>query len=381
MRRAINPLRSVAFSVGYAAASIGALLLAGCSTTPLPPMQDTAPLPQAGTRQGPPASASVPSLPPAGSGRGAYYKDDGPADAIPEGLAATPDAQPRIEPILPRANRPYVVFGKSYTPISDERPFRQRGIASWYGKKFHGQRTSSGEPYDMFKMTAAHPTLPIPSYVRVTHVASGKQVIVRINDRGPFHSGRVIDLSYTAALKLGYLGRGSGEVEVERLLPDEIARINSKPVQIATTEAVAQVEVGAVAAPSVVTTSSAPAPADRAAQAAPWLASAPASSPEQLSTSSVPAAADSAAPGQPPVFATAGSFYLQLGAFSQQANANQAAQRMSAPGTTPWPGLQVVQSNGLYRLYGGPYASRAEAEAAAQRVAVANSVQAIIVQR
>lgn len=346
-------------------------------------MQDKAPLPQAGTRQGPAASASVtpPALPPAGSGRGAYYKDDGPADAIPEGLAATPDAQPRIEPILPRANRPYVVFGKSYTPISDERPFRQRGIASWYGKKFHGQRTSSGEPYDMFKMTAAHPTLPIPSYARVTHVASGKQVIVRINDRGPFHSSRVIDLSYTAALKLGYLGRGSGEVEVERLLPDEIARINSKPAQLAATEAVADVQTGAVAAPVVVTTSSGPTPESPAAQSAPLLASAPASSPEQVSASSTPAATGSPAQGQPPVLGSAGSYYLQLGAYSQQANANQAAQRLGVSGTMPLPALQVVQSNGLYRLYGGPYASRAEAEAAAQRVAVANSVKAIIVQR
>src|SRR5690606_2548355 len=119
----------------------------------------------------------------------------------------------------------YVVFGKRYVPITDQRPLKERGRGSWYGKKFHGQTTSSGEPYDMYKMTAAHPTLPLPSYVRVTNLASGRQVIVRVNDRGPFHSGRIIDLSYTAALKLGYLAAGSAELEVERLLPDEIERL------------------------------------------------------------------------------------------------------------------------------------------------------------
>lgn len=371
VRRTINSLQSGLIAARRAAACMLVLIIAGCTSTPLPPMQEIgAPAVQASPRPAPAASATAPTLPPAGSGRGGYYMDDGPADAIPEGLAATPDAQPRIEPLLPRANRPYVVFGKSYVPITDNKPFRQRGVASWYGKKFHGQRTSSGEPYDMFKMTAAHPTLPIPSYVRVTHVASGKQVIVRINDRGPFHSGRVIDLSYTAALKLGYLGRGSGEVEVERLLADDIARINSNPTPVATTEAVATVQVDAVAAPAVMSTSSNPAPEVRTAEAAPTPSPAPASSPPAWSPGTVAA-------GQTGVVSAAGAFYLQLGAFTQQANATQAAQRLSATGAA----VQVVQSNGLYRLYGGPFASRAEAEAAAQRVAVASSVQAIIVQR
>jgi len=103
-------------------------------------------------------------------------------------------------------------------------PFTQRGTASWYGKKFHGQKTSSGETYDMYKMTAAHPTLPIPSYARVTNLANRKSVVVRINDRGPFHTDRIIDLSYAAAYKLGYTGAGSARVEIEAIVPSQAQR-------------------------------------------------------------------------------------------------------------------------------------------------------------
>jgi rare lipoprotein A len=113
-------------------------------------------------------------------------------------------------------------MGKSYRPLTSVQPFKQRGLASWYGKRFHGQKTSSGEPYDMYKMTAAHPTLPIPSYVRVTRVSNGKSVIVRVNDRGPFHSNRIIDLSYVAAYKLGYLQSGQAEVSIEAIVPGQV---------------------------------------------------------------------------------------------------------------------------------------------------------------
>ncbi len=147
--------------------------------------------------------------------RGAYYLDDGPGANPPVDLASIPDAVPQPEPLLPRATRPYSVFGRQYTPMTQVEPFRQRGIASWYGRRYHGQPTSSGERYDMYAMTAAHPTLPIPSYARVTNVANGRSVVVRVNDRGPFLQDRVIDLSYTAAAKLGYVEAGSAEVEVE----------------------------------------------------------------------------------------------------------------------------------------------------------------------
>jgi rare lipoprotein A len=151
--------------------------------------------------------------------KGGYYKDDGPGASPPSSLSGVADAKPRNEPLHRYANRPYEVFGKKYVPLASVRPFHQRGVASWYGKRFHGQKTASGETYDMYAMSAAHPILPIPSYVRVTHLKSGKQVIVRINDRGPFHSGRVIDLSYAAAHRLGLLGTGSGEVEIEAIVP------------------------------------------------------------------------------------------------------------------------------------------------------------------
>ena len=161
---------------------------------------------------------------PAPQRSGGYYKDDGPGANPPPNLASIPDAVPRTEPLHKYANRPYEVFGKKYTPMASVQPFTQRGVASWYGKRFHGQKTSSGETYDMYKMTAAHPTLPIPSYARVTNVANRRSVVVRINDRGPFHAGRIIDLSYAAANKLGYIGVGSAQVEVEAIVPAQAQR-------------------------------------------------------------------------------------------------------------------------------------------------------------
>ena len=171
-----------------------------------------------------PASAGAPS-------RGAYYKDDGPGASPPPDLAAIPDAVPRLEPLHRFANRPYQVFGKDYVPVASLAPFRQAGIGSWYGRRYHGAPTSSGELYNMYAMTAAHPTLPIPSYARVTNLANGRSVVVRINDRGPFHSDRIVDLSYTAAWKLGYVEAGSARLEVESLLPGK-----EEPVREAKTE-------------------------------------------------------------------------------------------------------------------------------------------------
>ena len=152
---------------------------------------------------------------------GGFYKDDGPGDKPPEDIEAIPDAVPKPEPLHRFANNPYSVLGRDYVPQRGLQPYKVRGVGSWYGRKFHGQKTSSGEPYDMYGMTAAHPTLPIPSYVRVSNPANGKSVVVRVNDRGPFHSDRVIDLSWTAAWKLGYIGQGSTLVEVESILPGQ----------------------------------------------------------------------------------------------------------------------------------------------------------------
>jgi peptidoglycan lytic transglycosylase len=145
--------------------------------------------------------------------------DDGPGGALPRNPDGIADARPRSEPLNPGANSPYTALGRKYVPYQSLKPYRARGIASWYGRKFHGKPTSSGERYDMYAMTAAHTILPIPSYARVTNLSNGRSVVVRVNDRGPFHPERIIDLSYTAAYKLGFVNAGSAQVEVEAILP------------------------------------------------------------------------------------------------------------------------------------------------------------------
>jgi rare lipoprotein A len=197
-----------------------ALLFTGCASTD---SSRIAPLPSRTASVD--HSRSSPVLPPAGSGRGAYYKDDGPGAHPPPNLELVPDAVFKPEPIAKLANRQYSVFGATYTPLPGEAAYSERGVASWYGRKFHGHRTASGERYDMYKMTAAHPTLPIPSYVRVTNLDTGMHVVVRINDRGPFLAGRLIDVSYTAALKLGMLKKGSQHVQVDRILASDSSRV------------------------------------------------------------------------------------------------------------------------------------------------------------
>ena len=145
--------------------------------------------------------------------------DDGPPSDLVD-AASVPDAVPRIEARSPYGNPTYYeVDGRRYYVMTSSAGFVERGIASWYGSKFHGRRTSSGEPYDMNAMTAAHPTLPIPSYVEVTNLANGRKVIVKVNDRGPFLHNRIIDLSYMAALKLGITAEGTGLVEVRAIDP------------------------------------------------------------------------------------------------------------------------------------------------------------------
>ena len=199
-------------------------------------------------------SPSAPSSAPASDGGGGgFYLDDGPPAVSSADLAAIPDAAPRAEPILAARNRPYSALGQNFSPMTELRPYRRRGLASWYGRRYHGRKTSLGETYDMFKMTAAHPTLPLPSYARVTRVdAPDKTVVVRVNDRGPFLRGRIIDLSYAAAAKLGIVKNGVGAVEVELLLPpfaDDAPRPSVAPAADSPADAPPPV-VDSVAAPA-----------------------------------------------------------------------------------------------------------------------------------
>lgn len=185
------------------------LLLAGCGGGVATKPEASAPKQEA-AKPDASKSATAPN-------RGGYYLDDGPGDNPPANLDDIPDAIPRYEPLQTRFNRPYVALGQNYSPMTEYQPYKARGLASWYGKRYHGNKTSTGEIYDMYSMSAAHPTLPIPSYVRVTNPANGKSVVVRVNDRGPFRKERLIDLSYAAAHRLGIVGNGSGIVEVEAI--------------------------------------------------------------------------------------------------------------------------------------------------------------------
>ncbi|HEY5635790.1 MAG TPA: septal ring lytic transglycosylase RlpA family protein [Burkholderiales bacterium] len=316
----------------------GALLalLGGCS---LAPSKD--PEPQAAPT---PAPATKPAPPRAGGG---YYKDDGPGDTAPPDLAAIPDAVPRPEPLHRFANRPYQVFGRDYVPATELKAFRERGVGSWYGRRYHGLRTSSGEPYDMYAMTAAHPTLPIPSYARVTNLANGRSVVVRINDRGPFLAGRVVDLSYTAAWKLGYIEAGSARVEVETVLPGAVL---AAAAPAARPEAAPIPPAPATPAPAAPPPARPPAPA-----AAPATAPAPAAAPAPVAAAATPAVAG---PG----------IYLQVGAFATPAGAEDLRERLKRDLDWLTQAIHVFPVDALHKLQIGPFQSREAARPVAERL-------------
>jgi rare lipoprotein A len=263
---------------------------------------------------------------------GGYYLDDGPDANPPGNLDAVPDAVPKIEPFAPSNSKPYVVFGKTYTPDVSGGPYKTQGRASWYGKKFHGNSTANGERYNMYGMTAAHPTLPLPSYARVTRISNGKSVVVRVNDRGPFLNDRVIDLSYVAAYKLGMLGPGSAEVVVERITPDQIRNWQPAPATLNVASATNAPERTVVVPQAV----------------------------SQI----VPQAVAQANLTQP---ALPGSMYLQLGAFSDASKAQELAARVSSQiPASLGASVRVEQTtNNLHRVRLGPFASR---DAAVQAV-------------
>ncbi|BAL22484.1 septal ring lytic transglycosylase RlpA family protein [Azoarcus sp. KH32C] len=309
------------------------LTFAGCSSTPsrVPPAEGTVATPPSG-------SATRDTARTAKRG-GAFYKDDGPGDNPPPNLDEIPDAKPRLEPLHRFANRPYTVLGEDYVPATSLVPYRQRGVGSWYGRRFHGQPTSSGEPYDMYAMTAAHPTLPIPSYARVTNVSNGRSVIVRVNDRGPFLRGRVMDLSFAAAYRLGYANTGSTEIEVETIIPDGGETLLAEPVTT-------------------------PVPGRD-----PILVAADGAVPLELTNRPAPPA--SAARG----------IFLQLGAFSSSENAEELRSRVRGAFSDFADRLDVLNEGARYRLRLGPFASADQARDAAERIARALKFRPFVVTR
>src|SRR5450759_1094593 len=324
-------------AVNYVSVLVAALIIGGCGSAPKRVERDTG---VAAPRPAPSASA------PRASRGGGYYQDHCPGDNPLANLDQIEDAEPKLEPLNRAANNPYTVFGQQYVPSKALTPYRQRGVGSWYGRKFHGQRTSSGEPYDMYAMTAAHATLPIPSYARVTSLANGRSVIVRINDRGPFHSGRLVDLSYAAAYKLGYAGAGSAPVEVESITRDEMPMIAARRRQV----------------PAPVT---AAAPPPDAAQP---VAETRPIAPVVLAAAS-PLQPEPARPAPPiPVDAEAGGIYLQLGAFSGRDNAENFRVRVYQQLAWLSDAIQIYTRDGMFRLHLGPYRNRDEANGMAERI-------------
>ena len=298
-----------------AAALAVALLLAGCAGGG--PRRDE-------------AGSTAPSVRPAQA-----VTADGPGPDIPPDLDARPDAEPRVEAVRPGgANKPYQAMGRDYLPMTGDSAFRERGLASWYGRKFHGRRTASGEVYDMYAMTVAHPTLPIPSYARIVNPANGRAVLVRVNDRGPFHAGRIVDLSYAAARKLDLL-RGVAPVELERLT-------------------FADIRAGVWRRDDALAVAMLPAPAP-----------APAPAPE---VSPAPTRAGR-------------GFWIQLGAFRERNGAEIFQRRVSEDVEALAPLLATFAEAALFRVQAGPYPDRDQAETAAQRIREALGLVPVIVQR
>jgi len=257
--------------------------------------------------------AKVPSTV-AKPGAGGYYLDDGPGDDAPANIDAIADAPLKTEPLLARANKPYVALGQEYIPFTSYAPYKKQGVASWYGKRYHGKKTSVGEVYDMYAMSGAHTILPLPSFVKVTNPANGRSVIVRINDRGPFKHDRLIDLSYAAAYKLRLIGKGSGLVEVESI---DTSAEALKKLAVSKLEPV----------PDVIASAKPVVPAEAAIKAT--------------------------------------GFYVQAGAFKAEANSELLQKKIQGLPLAENVAVAKVYNGDMYRVRLGPYASREEADISA----------------
>jgi rare lipoprotein A len=285
--------------------------------------------------------------------------------------------------------RPYSALGRWYTPKTTLEAYRERGIASWYGRRYHGQKTASGELYDMYGMTAAHPTLPIPSYVRVTNISNRRSVVVRVNDRGPFLSERLIDLSYTAAFKLDVLGGGSAWVEVETILPGGGATlaVAAAPAPVSNSDSTSNSSKASTATRSP----------SRIALAVVEKGSPPLARPEEQQSDEanpdlfeiIPSQAqygtsdsngDANTSGGAPNTADTGGIYLQLGAFTAYDNADNFLVRMRAqlPSISS---LGIMAKDGLFKVHAGPYLDQNVARQDADKIAQSLSIRPMLLIR
>ena len=321
--------------------------------------------------------------PPLQSGK--YFENDGPGLTPPTNLEHSPDPTPKVETLAAWANRPYTLLGKKYVPERQIKAFRQSGIASWYGRKFHGHKTAIGERYDMYAMTAAHPTLPLPSYVKVTNAKTGASVVVRVNDRGPFLSNRVIDLSYTAAVKLGYADAGHTEVIVEQIAFSD-TDTSSMPDQMAATDAKARTAEKDTRTPAATAIQAIAArQPSQVRQVSQVKGSQQNALSESSSTIELPESSPSAAHGLSQAISATESnpaLYVQMAAFLNADNARWALSYLQehlldsvgAPFT-------LSEYGGWYRVHAGPFASRSEAARARKKIAQLTGFTPIIALR
>ncbi len=249
------------------------------------------------------------------TGKGGYYLDDGPGDNAPADIDSIPDAQLKTEVPLTRANKPYSALGQEYMPMTSYAPYVKQGVASWYGKRYHGKKTSSGEIYDMYAMTGAHTTLPIPSYVKVTNPANGHSVVIRINDRGPFKHERLIDLSYAAAYKLRLTTQGSGLVEVQAIdtSSEALQKITHNRTELKNSAGV-----------------------------------------------------------------SAASYYVQTGAFESKVNGDWLQKKILSLNLADNAAVTNVYNGGLYRVKLGPFNTKQEADVSANKVRQQLNISAIV---
>jgi rare lipoprotein A len=365
------------------------VLVAGCSTPPAGRVDGARAQAGAGP-QGAADARPAPLWPPP-------VTDGPPADPPPD-LARQPDPEPTIEPLRAGGpNKPYELFGERYEPLPGDVPFEQAGLASWYGRKFHGRRTANGEVFDMYALTAAHPTLPLPSWALVRNPRNGREIVVRVNDRGPFGSrDRIVDLSYAAAVKLG-VERGVAPVQLRRITHDEIRsgrwREGSAAMAAAGSPAPAGAGGGPVdapaAPPAVVAAAAAPvapggtpSPAaagtssDRRDATAPAPVAVPTAAAEAPATAAaqgavvaaLAAGAAAEAPSAAPAAARGGGFWVQLGAFARHEGALDLRAQLGRELAWLEHALTVRSDRRLYRVQAGPFPTRAEAHGIAERI-------------